>query len=194
MSQPHSISFKLAFASALALLTAVIAGPSHAQDAQSCSAGSDIGGSDIGGSDVGGFDICFPNLDAGAPSTCVAAEGDADGPAIAACFADLCSSQATEPQPGFFGYCCAGGGSVRYDDFCVLVVQTACPAVAEHCADRCPPVELLTGTVPLAPPPAACVPSYPPFIAEVCATDPFCCNTSWDELCAASAVEASLTP
>jgi len=179
LSQMKSMSLRLAVASAFALLSGALAVPSHAQDASSCSTG---------------FDICFPNLDAGAPSTCSAEDDDADGPAIAACFADLCSSEVNEPEPGFFSYCCAAGGSVRYDDFCVLVVQTACPAVAEHCADRCPPVELLTGEVPLAPPPAECIPSYPAFIAEVCATDPFCCTTSWDTLCAASAFEASLTP
>jgi hypothetical protein len=175
LSQSKSLSHRLAIAGAIALSGAALALPSRAQDA--CGAG---------------FDICFPNLDAGAPSACVAAEDDTDAAAIAACFADLCTSEVNEPEPGFFSYCCAAGGSVRYDDFCVLVVQTACPAVADACSDRCPPVELLTGTVPLAPPPAACIPSYPEFIADVCAADPFCCTTSWDELCAASALDASL--
>lgn len=181
MSKINSMSFQLAtarklVAGALLLVVGAVALPGRAQDA-SCNEG---------------FDICFPNLDAGAPNSCSAPAGDADALAIAACFADLCTAEANEPEPGFFGYCCAQGGSVRYDDFCVLVVQTSCPAVAEHCADRCPPVELLTGTVPLAPPPSSCIADYPPFIADVCGTDPFCCTTSWDEICAASALESSL--
>ncbi|HWO08989.1 MAG TPA: hypothetical protein VNN80_05900 [Polyangiaceae bacterium] len=143
---------------------------------------------------VGEFDVCFPNLDAGAPSDACGAADPADAAAVGACLENICGSEANEPQAGFFGYCCAQGGSVRYDDFCVLVVQTACPAVAEQCADRCPPLELLTGTVPLAPPPSACIAGYPAFIAEVCASDPFCCTTSWDEICAAGALAASLSP
>jgi hypothetical protein len=137
-----------------------------------------------------GFDVCFPELDAGAPNA--ACDASAGGAAdVTACLSNVCSGEAAEPEPGFFSYCCAQGGSVRYDDFCVFVVQTACPAVAEHCADRCPPLDLLTGTVPLAPPPAACISTYPAFIGAVCTSDPFCCSTSWDEICAASALELS---
>jgi hypothetical protein len=143
---------------------------------------------------AGGFDVCFPDLDAGAPSTSCDASGDITAEAataITACLSNVCGGEASEPEPGFFSYCCAQGGSVRYDDFCVFVVQTACTEVATHCADRCPPLELLTGTGPLAPPPAACVATYPSFIAEVCTSDPFCCTTSWDEICAASALALS---
>jgi hypothetical protein len=138
---------------------------------------------------AGGFDVCFPNLEAGAPSAaCTAAEEDAR--AITACLRSVCQSAAAEPEPGFFSYCCARGGSVRYDDFCVFVVQSECPAVAEHCVDRCPPVELLTGAVTLAPPPAACIEGYPESIAGVCKTDPFCCSTSWDSICSEEAFAA----
>jgi hypothetical protein len=137
-----------------------------------------------------GFDVCFPNLTAGAPNAaCNPAEPDAA--AITACLGSVCGGAAREPEPGFFGYCCAQGGSVRYDDFCVFVVQSSCDAVADHCVDSCPPLALLIGSVPLAPPPAACIGGYPPFIAAVCAADPFCCTTSWDVICATAALEAS---
>jgi hypothetical protein len=139
---------------------------------------------------AGGFDICFPELDAGAPNASCDPEED-DAAAISACLGGICSSVAVEPEPGFFSYCCAQGGSVRYDDFCVFVVQTACSAVADHCIDRCPPLELLVGSVPLAPPPAACIADYPPFISAVCNADPFCCTTSWDVICASAALAAS---
>lgn len=182
MSQQLS-SFSLggSFPGALSLIAAAFAaGPSFAQD----------GGAPC---PADGFDVCFPNLEAGVPgAACGAAEPDAG--AVTACVAGLCGSAAAEPEPGFFGYCCADGGSARYDEFCVLVVQTACPAVAEQCIDRCPPLELLTGTVSLAPPPSACVGGYPSFIASVCEADPFCCTTSWDAICAAAAIEASLAP
>ena len=160
----------------LALAATVLSPPSHAQSAGAlCPAG--------------GFDVCFPNLEAGAPNAaCRAAEEDAR--AITACLGRVCQSAAAEPEPGFFSYCCARGGSVRYDDFCVFVVQSECAAVADHCVDRCPPVELLTGTVTLAPPPAECIEGYPEFIAEVCEADPFCCSTSWDSVCAEGAVAA----
>jgi hypothetical protein len=137
----------------------------------------------------GGFDICFPDLEAGAPNAACDAQEE-DAAAITACLGSICSGVASEPEPGFFGYCCAQGGSRRYDDFCVFVVQSACSAVADHCADRCPPLELLLGTVTLAPPPASCIEDYPPFIASVCDSDPFCCTTSWDAICAGEALEA----
>jgi hypothetical protein len=141
------------------------------------------------GCPAGGFDICFPNLGAGAPNAaCNATEEDAAD--ITACLRRVCRNAATEPEPGFFGYCCAQGGSVRYDDFCVLAVQSECTAVADHCVDRCPPVRLLTGTVTLGPPPAACFDAYPAFIANVCDNDPFCCSTSWDSICAEEALSA----
>jgi hypothetical protein len=181
LSKTTSSSLVLLLAGGLVTIAAMlgVALPSRAQDATAACGGA--------------FDVCFPNLDAGAPSAACGVEA-ADAAAVTACLEGICGSEATEPEPGFFGYCCAQGGSVRYDDFCVLVVQTACPTVAAQCADRCPPVELLTGTVPLAPPPSACIPSYPAFIAEVCTTDPFCCTTSWDEICAAGALAASLEP
>jgi hypothetical protein len=169
----------LVYATAAALLVAglVTVLPTHAQEAgPACPAG--------------GFDVCFPDLDAGAPSAACSAT-EADAAEITACLGNVCSSEAAEPEPGFFSYCCAQGGSLKYDDFCVFVVQSSCPAVAAHCADRCPPLGLLIGTVPLAPPPAACIGTYPPFIQAVCAADPFCCNTSWDELCETAALDAS---
>lgn len=173
------MSSRLAYASAFALLAAglAVAVTGNAQvTPPACP--------------VGGFDVCFPNLDAGAPSAaCDAA--DAAAPAIDACLGNICGGVANEPQPGFFSYCCAAGGSVRYDDFCAFVVQSTCPAVATECADRCPPLALLTGSVALAPPPEACLPSYPTFINEVCDADPFCCTTSWDVICAGAALEAS---
>jgi hypothetical protein len=135
-----------------------------------------------------GFDICFPNLDAGAPNAaCDASEENASD--ITACLGSVCGGVKLEPEPGFFAYCCAGGGSKRYDDFCVFVVQDACPKIADHCEDRCPPLELLLGTVSLAPPSEACLEDYPPFIAAVCDADPFCCSTSWDAICAGKAIE-----
>lgn len=137
----------------------------------------------------GGFDICFPNLEAGAPAAaCSASEADAGD--ISGCLGQVCSGVAAEPEPGFFSYCCAQGGSVKYDDFCVFVVESACGAVADHCVDRCPPLALLLGAATLAPPPAVCIGSYPSFIAEVCSADKFCCTTSWDSLCAGEALEA----
>ncbi|MEO8177991.1 MAG: hypothetical protein ABI895_04070 [Deltaproteobacteria bacterium] len=161
----------------LGLAAAVLSPPSYAQSAGTlCPAG--------------GFDVCFPNLEAGAPNAACTA-GEAGARAITACLRSVCQSAAAEPEPGFFSYCCARGGSVRYDDFCVFVVQSECAAVAEHCVNRCPPVELLTGTVTLAPPPAACIEGYPEFIAEVCEADPFCCSTSWDSICGEAAVAAS---
>jgi len=136
-----------------------------------------------------GFDVCFPNVDAGAPNAaCSATEpGAAD---VTACLGRICRGVASEPEPGFFAYCCAKGGSSRFDDFCVFVAQSECAAVAEQCADRCPPLGLLTGTVTLAPPPAACLDAYPPFVARVCASDSFCCTTSWDSICADEAIAA----
>lgn len=136
-----------------------------------------------------GFDVCFPNLQSGAPSVaCSATEPGAA--AVSECLSRVCSSAATEPEAGFFSYCCAAGGSVEYDDFCVFALQTACPAVAAQCEDRCPPLPLLIGTVTLAPPPAACIPTYPAFVARVCALDEFCCSTSWDAICAQAALAA----
>ena len=156
---------------------AVVSPPSYAQSAGTlCPAG--------------GFDVCFPNLKAGAPNAACTA-GEPGARAITACLRSVCQSAAAEPEPGFFSYCCARGGSVRYDDFCVFVVQSECPAIAEQCVDRCPPVGLLTGTITLAPPPAACLEGYPEFIAGVCEADPFCCTTSWDSVCAEAAVAAS---
>lgn len=148
----------------------------------------------------GGFDICFPNLEIAAPSKvcAVPADGVASSSAAArdaatatVCLGKVCRSAANEPAPGFFEYCCARGGAQKYDDFCVWVVQEACSAVADLCAERCPSLELLTGTVTLAPPPAACLADYPPFIAGVCGLDPFCCATSWDGICAEEALAAS---
>jgi hypothetical protein len=136
-----------------------------------------------------GFDVCFPNLDSGAPNAaCDESEDSASD--ISACLGSICSGEELEPEPGFFAYCCAQGGSERYDDFCVFVVQDACPTIADHCEGRCPPLELLLGTVALAPPPAACLEDYPDFIAAVCNQDPFCCTTSWDAICAGEAIEA----
>ena len=181
MARSTSTSLGLVLMSGLALIAALTSTPdSRAQDAGTlCPAD--------------GFDICFPNLSAGAPAAaCSATEEDAAD--ITACFTNVCSPTAVEPEPGFFSYCCAAGGSIKYDDFCVLVVQSACPAVATHCADRCPPLALLTSTVPLAPPPPACLPSYPAAIAAVCQSDPFCCTTSWDEICASAAVAAGIVP
>jgi hypothetical protein len=181
LAKPNSTSLHLACFSGFALFAAglALAWPSLAQEVGAAAA-----------CPARGFDVCFPDLDAGAPSA--ACDGSADDAAdITACLSRVCGGEATEPEPGFFSYCCAQGGSVRYDDFCVFVVQTACTDVADHCVDRCPPLELLTGTVPLAPPPAACIPTYPSFIAEVCSSDPFCCTTSWDEICAASALSLS---
>ena len=181
MARSTSTSLGLVLMSGLALIAALTSTPdSRAQDAGTlCPAD--------------GFDICFPNLSAGAPAAaCSATEEDAAD--ITACFTNVCSPPAVEPAPGFFSYCCAAGGSIKYDDFCVFVVQTACPAVATHCADRCPPLALLTSTVPLAPPPPACLPSYPAAIAAVCQSDPFCCTTSWDEICASAAVAAGIVP
>lgn len=192
MATTRSTSLELARASGLALfaigLSAAV--PARAQDAGSlCPAG--------------GFDICFPNVDAAAPSAACTPEGldELDSEAAAAaeldasiaseCLGSICSGEADEPQPGFFSHCCAVAGAERYDDFCVFVVQMACPAVGEQCAGRCPPLELLLGTVPLAPPTEACLEEYPSFIGEVCALDPFCCTTSWDVLCAESALQAS---
>jgi hypothetical protein len=135
-----------------------------------------------------GFDICFPDVDDGAPNAaCDTSEDDAAD--ITACLGSVCSGQANEPEPGFFAYCCAQGGSARFDDFCVFVVQASCSGIADHCEDRCPPLELLLGTVTLAPPPEACLDDYPSFIAGVCAADPFCCTTSWDAICANEAIE-----
>lgn len=143
---------------------------------------------------AGGFDVCFPNLQAGAPRLACGAAGSAatePGAAVVSeCLTRVCSSAATEPEAGFFSYCCAAGGSVEYDDFCVFVLQTECPAVAAQCEDRCPPLPLLIGTVTLAPPPPACIPTYPAFVARVCALDEFCCSTSWDAICAEAALAA----
>jgi hypothetical protein len=138
---------------------------------------------------AGGIDVCFPNLTSGAPNLACSPTEEGAG-VVTECLARVCRSAAAEPEPGFFSYCCARGGSVQYDDFCAFAVQSACPAVAEHCADRCPPVQLLTGTVTLAPPLPACIATYPAFIARVCAQDEFCCSTSWDALCAQAAVSA----
>lgn len=136
-----------------------------------------------------GFDVCFPNLQAGAPSAACSAT-DPGAPVVTECLSRVCRSAATEPEPGFFSYCCAAGGSVEYDDFCVFALQSECPAVATHCEDRCPPLPLLIGTVTLAPPPPACIPTYPAFVAAVCAQDEFCCSTSWDGICAQAALAA----
>jgi hypothetical protein len=136
---------------------------------------------------AGDFDICFPDLSMGAPNaTC---DGPADGGAAVAndCLSRVCAGAGTEPQPGFFEHCCALGGSERYDDFCVYVVQSECSAVADLCLDRCPPLALLTGTVPMAPLPVACLADYPAFVTRVCEMDPFCCTTSWDSICVAEA-------
>jgi hypothetical protein len=181
LARSTSTSLALVLTSGLALVAALSSTvDSRAQDGGSLCPAS-------------GFDICFPNLSAGAPAAaCSATEEDAAD--ISACFASVCSPTAVEPEPGFFSYCCAAGGSVKYDDFCVFVVQTACPTVATHCADRCPPLALLTGTVPLAPPPAACLPDYPAAISAVCQSDPFCCTTSWDEICATAALAAGVVP
>lgn len=138
---------------------------------------------------AGGIDVCFPNLTSGAPNAACSTTEEGAG-VVTECLARVCRSAAAEPEPGFFSYCCARGGSVQYDDFCAFVVQSECPAVAEHCADRCPPVQLLTGTVTLAPPLPACIATYPAFIARVCAQDEFCCSTSWDAICAQAAVSA----
>ncbi|MEY4546052.1 MAG: hypothetical protein RL685_2247 [Pseudomonadota bacterium] len=138
---------------------------------------------------AGGIDVCFPTLTSGAPNAACSATEEGAG-VVTECLAQVCRSAAAEPEPGFFAYCCARGGSVQYDDFCAFAVQSACPAVAEHCADRCPPVQLLTGTVTLAPPLPACIATYPAFIARVCAQDEFCCSTSWDAICAQAAVSA----
>jgi hypothetical protein len=165
----------LAFLSVVpAFLTVVL--PLRAQDAGLCP--------------VGGFDICFPNVSAGAPaSACDPA--DAGAADVSACLADICGGKANEPEPGFFSFCCAQGGAVQYDDFCVLVAQTACPAVATQCAGRCPPLDLLTAGITLAAPPEACLATYPAAIASVCAADPFCCSTSWDVLCSSAALDAN---
>jgi hypothetical protein len=163
--------------SGLSVLAAgsVFAPASQAQSAATCPAG--------------GFDVCFPNLEAGAPNAaCTSTEEDAT--AITSCLRRVCRSRAAEPEPGFFDYCCARAGSVQYDDFCVFVVQSECPAVAEHCVDRCPPLQLLIGTVTIAPPPAACISTYPAFIATLCELDPFCCSTSWDSICTEEALVA----
>lgn len=136
-----------------------------------------------------GFDACFPNLLTGAPSAaCDPTEPGAE--VVSECLSRVCESEATEPQPGFFSYCCADGGAVGYDDFCVFVLQSECADVAAQCATRCPPLPLLIGTVTLAPPPADCIPTYPAFIARVCALDSFCCSTSWDGICAQAALAA----
>lgn len=138
---------------------------------------------------AGGFDVCFPNLTSGAPNAaCTPTE--AGSAAVTACLGLVCRSAATEPEPGFFSYCCSRGGSVQYDEFCAFVVQSECAAVATHCASRCPPVQLLIGTVTLAPPTAACIATYPAFISAVCAQDAFCCSTSWDAICAQAALAA----
>jgi hypothetical protein len=158
------------------VLALAVAAPGRAQDAGLCP--------------VGGFDICFPNVSAGAPSA-ACDPADAGAAEVSSCLASICSGKATEPEPGFFSFCCAQGGAVQYDDFCVLVAQTSCPSVATLCAGRCPPLELLTGTLTLAAPPAACLAEYPSFISSVCADDPFCCSTSWDVLCAGAALAAS---
>jgi hypothetical protein len=177
LARTTSTSFRLAFASGFVLAAGIaVALPGGAQETL-CPAG--------------GFDICFPEFDAGAPNA-ACDPGEEGAAAITACLGSVCRSAAAEPEPGFFSYCCARGGSVRYDDFCVFVVQSACSAVAAHCIDRCPPVDLLlSGTVPLAPPPEACLDDYPPFIESVCGADPFCCTTSWDVICASAALEAS---
>jgi hypothetical protein len=185
LEKTNSTSFWLLYAQRVSCVAAafvaaagvVVAVPVRAQDAGTLCPAS-------------GFDLCFPNLDAGAPNA--ACDATAEGAAVVGeCLSEVCSAETAEPVPGFFNYCCAQGGSVRYDDFCVFVVQSACLPVADHCADRCPPLELLTGTVPLAPPPEACLASYPSFIRSVCSSDPFCCNTSWDEICARTAAELS---
>lgn len=167
----------------LSSLVWLVAAPARAQDAGQCP--------------VGGFDICFPNVSAGAPGAACEPEVPDASPAavlersvVSACLADVCGSKGNEPEPGFFSFCCAAGGSVQYDDFCVLVTQTACPDVATSCADRCPPLALLTGGITLAAPPEACLADYPPAIASVCQADPFCCSTSWDVLCSSAAVAA----
>jgi hypothetical protein len=124
----------------------------------------------------------------GAPGA--ACDATEDGAAdVSACLGRVCAGVETEPEAGFFDYCCALGGSQRYDDYCAFVVLSECRAVTEHCVDRCPPLTLLTGTVPIAPPPRACLATYPAFVARVCAMDPFCCSTSWDSICAAEALE-----
>jgi hypothetical protein len=184
LAKPNSASLQLAYASGLAIFAAglALAWPSAVHEASAQESSTLCPAS--------GFDVCFPELDAGAPNAACDASSE-DAVDVTACLGNVCSGEASEPEPGFFSYCCAQGGSVRYDDFCVFVVQTACPAVADHCADRCPPLALLTGTVPLAPPPQACIATYPAFIDAVCKSDPFCCTTSWDEICAAAAVEFS---
>ena len=129
----------------------------------------------------------------GAPSAACDASEDGGTDVVDDCLSRVCAGVETEPAPGFFDYCCALGGSQRYDDFCAFVVQSECTAVADFCLDRCPPPPLFMGTVPIAPPPEACLADYPPFVAEVCAMDPFCCSTSWDSICAAQARELSGT-
>jgi hypothetical protein len=137
-----------------------------------------------------GFDLCFPDLSRGAPSATCDAPRDAGARVVDDCLGGVCGGVETEPVPGFFEYCCALGGSERYDDFCAFVVQMECSAVAQLCVGRCPPLPLLTGTVPIAPPPPACLADYPRFVTRVCQMDPFCCSTSWDSICAAEALEA----
>jgi hypothetical protein len=176
-ARPAALGLLSCCALGLGMAATVVSPPSYAQSAGTlCPAD--------------GFDVCFPNLEAGAPNAACTA-GEEGARAITACLRSVCQSAAAEPEPGFFSYCCARGGSVHYDDFCVFVVQSECAAVAEHCVDRCPPVELLTGTVTLAPPPAACIEGYPESIAEVCKADPFCCSTSWDSICGEEAVAAA---
>jgi hypothetical protein len=194
LEKPKSPVVGFALWGALGLFTALsgLAAPTRAQALEAPCGGS-------------GFDICFPDLDTGAPSKACAVSSSSgasasiasqsaaarDAATITACLGRVCRDAASEPSPGFFEYCCARGGSQRYDDYCVWVVQTTCSGVADLCAERCPPLELLTGTVTLAPPPSACFASYPPFIASVCAADPFCCATSWDSICAEEALAAS---
>lgn len=144
---------------------------------------------DAGVCAASGFDICFPSVTAAAPSL-ACASADAGAAEVDACLANVCGGKANEPEPGFFSFCCAQGGAVEYDDFCVLVTQTACPDVAALCAGRCPAVELLTGGITLAAPPEACLADYPAAIISVCTADPFCCSTSWDVLCSSAAVAA----
>ena len=103
-------------------------------------------------------DLCGP-----APSDCCVAPSELPGCIDPACAATVC---AVDP------FCC----DVSWDPTCVGAANGLCPLCGAAPSDCCAAHELPGCDDP------ACT-------ATVCAADPFCCETAWDDLCADAALE-----
>ena len=98
------------------------------------------------------------------PSDCCTAPSELPGCVLPECAATVCLA---DP------FCC----ETAWDGACVTAANELCPVCGLAPSDCCAAPSELPGCI------------YPECEAQVCATDPFCCETAWDGLCVDAANE-----